>query len=126
MPFQCGLQAVTVQRMAHLVHHQCVITMGPNSPRSTVQQEHLVMILTTVNSSAIHAIGYDFDNGDMEVIFTGGGIYLFHDVPADLYREFLRADSKGTFFLDFVRGRFDHRRLGRFNRGRLIQRRRYA
>lgn len=84
------------------------------------------MTLTTVNSRAIHAIGYDTDSAQLEVIFTGGGIYRYHDVPPELFERFLASDSKGAFFYDHVRGRFAHHRLGRFNRGRLVQRRRYA
>jgi hypothetical protein len=73
-----------------------------------------MMTLETVNSSAIHAIGYDAERRVMEVIFTGGGIYRFANVPPEIFTEFARANSKGAFFQDHVRGRFRHMRLGRF------------
>jgi hypothetical protein len=84
------------------------------------------MILTTVNSRAIHAIGYDYQSHQMEVIFSGGGIYRYENVPASVYRDFLRADSKGGYFRENVMGNYHHQRLGRYNTGRLVQRRRYA
>lgn len=72
------------------------------------------MTLETVRSSAIHAIGYDMATREMEVIFTGGGIYRFSNVPAEFYIRFLRSESKGNFFQDHIKGRFRHERLGRF------------
>ena len=72
------------------------------------------MTLETVNSSAIHAIGYDAERRILEVIFTGGGIYRFANVPPELFTAFAGANSKGAFFQEQVRGRFRHMRLGRF------------
>jgi len=76
------------------------------------------MTLQTFRSSAVHAIGYDVESRVMEVIFTGGGIYNFENVPPEVFTEFIRATSKGAYFQDHVRGRFRHFRLGRFRRRR--------
>lgn len=73
-------------------------------------------MLTTVNSNAIHAIGYDPKTRQLEVIFTGGGIYLFENVPQDVFLQFLRAPSKGSFFRRRVQGRFRQERLGRLTK----------
>lgn len=74
------------------------------------------MMLTTVNSNAIHAIGYDPKNRQLEVIFTGGGIYLFENVPHDVFVQFLRSPSKGSFFRRRIQGRFRQERLGRLTK----------
>ncbi|MCE7933895.1 MAG: KTSC domain-containing protein [Chlorobi bacterium CHB2] len=74
------------------------------------------MMLTTVNSNAIHAIGYDPQNRQLEVIFTGGGIYLFENVPHDVFVQFLRSPSKGSFFRRRIQGRFRQERLGRLTK----------
>ena len=74
------------------------------------------MMLTTVNSNAIHAIGYDPKTRQLEVIFTGGGIYLFENVPHDVFLQFLRSPSKGGFFRRRVQGRFRQERLGRLTK----------
>ncbi len=76
------------------------------------------MTLQTFRSSAVHAIGYDVESRLMEVIFTGGGIYHFENVPPQVFTEFVQATSKGAYFQDHVRGRFRHFRLGRFRRRR--------
>ncbi|MEP7219380.1 MAG: KTSC domain-containing protein [Bacteroidota bacterium] len=72
------------------------------------------MTLETVRSSAIHAIGYDAGERMMEVIFTGGGIYQFSNVPPHVFAGFRAAASKGNYFQDHIRGHFRHQRLGRF------------
>jgi KTSC domain len=59
---------------------------------------------TKVQSSNIHAISYDA--GKMIVHFKGGGIYEFHDVPEDLHKQFMAAESKGSFFHHNVKGKF--------------------
>jgi hypothetical protein len=74
------------------------------------------MMLTTVNSNAIHAIGYDPKTRQLEVIFTGGGIYLFQNVPQDVFLQFLRSPSKGSFFRRRIQGRFRQERLGRLTK----------
>lgn len=81
------------------------------------------MILETVRSTAIHAIGYDVASRELEVIFTGGGIYRFFNVPGEVYARFIRSESKGSFFQDHIRGRFKHSRLGRFRQRRPVLRR---
>jgi hypothetical protein len=79
------------------------------------------MKLETVESSAIHAIGYDAEHWVLEIIFTGGGIYHFHHVPPSIYRGFAASRSKGSYFQDRIRGRFRHERLGRFRQRRRAQ-----
>ena len=40
------------------------------------------MQLTLVESSMIHAAGYDDTTNELEVIFNSGHIYRYRDVPA--------------------------------------------
>ena len=60
------------------------------------------MNLVTVDSSMVHAVGYDAEAEELEVIFTSGKIYRYRDVPADVYDRLLKADSKGQFMNAFV------------------------
>lgn len=55
------------------------------------------MQLTTVESSMIHAVGYDDDASELEVMFNSGGVYRYQDVDKETYEELLEADSKGRF-----------------------------
>ncbi len=66
------------------------------------------MRLDTVESTMFHAIGYDPDLRVLEVIFNSGGIYLYRDVPADVYDHLMSAESKGEYFHEVVRDRYPH------------------
>jgi hypothetical protein len=74
------------------------------------------MILTTVSSNAIHAIGYDKDAQLMEIIFNNGGIYCYSEVPQQVFEGFLQSRSKGEFFQTRIRGAYPNWRLGRWRK----------
>lgn len=50
-----------------------------------------------VDSSSIAEVGYDPHREIMEVEFRNGGLYRYLEVPAEVYREFEEAESKGRF-----------------------------
>ena len=52
---------------------------------------------TPVDSTIIAAIAYSAD-GALDIEFTSGARYRYFAVPAELFHEFLSADSKGVFF----------------------------
>jgi hypothetical protein len=54
-----------------------------------------------VESSCIDSVGYDTEV--LEVRFDNGGIYRYFEVPAQLYRQLLAAESKGRFFNHHIR-----------------------
>lgn len=64
------------------------------------------MEMKHVSSDAISAIGYDADTQRMRVRFTSGSAYDFCRVPLDMYERFMQSSSKGTFYNDRIRGRF--------------------
>lgn len=66
---------------------------------------------TPLASSSIASVGYDGEAAALELAFHSGGVYRYDDVPREVYEGLLRADSKGRFFHDHVRGEFDYRRL---------------
>ncbi len=68
--------------------------------------------MPAVDSSAIRAIDYEAVSRILFVVFEDGDRYAYSDVPLELYTAFLRAESKGRFFAERVRGRFDYRRIG--------------
>ena len=55
------------------------------------------MQLTTVDSSMIHAVGYDDETREMEVVFNSGRVYRYIDVDKRDYQGLLDADSKGRY-----------------------------
>jgi hypothetical protein len=62
--------------------------------------------MTPVRSSAIEAVGYDSASGWMRVRFTGGNEYDFVGVPEGAYRGLMSASSKGSYYNDHIRGRY--------------------
>jgi hypothetical protein len=55
-----------------------------------------------VNSSVIAAVAYSAEAA-LDVEFTSGARYRYFAVPAELFHEFLVADSKGAFFNSRIR-----------------------
>lgn len=65
-----------------------------------------VKFLEMAHSSNIEKIGYDPHDNDIHVIFRGGGHYVYHDIPYELYEDFRDAKSKGSFHAKHIKGRF--------------------
>lgn len=62
--------------------------------------------MPSVQSSAIGRIEYDPRDATLTVWFHDSGPYTYFGVPQALYRSFLAAPSKGTFFNGQIRDRF--------------------
>lgn len=57
-----------------------------------------------LNSSAIHAVDYDFWSGTLYVQFTSGTqFYEYYNVPVTKYLGLLAASSKGKYFAANIR-----------------------
>jgi len=65
------------------------------------------MKLTPVHSSSLAAIGYDERAQILQVEFASGRIYEYEDVPEFLYRALSAARSKGSYFNQSIRDRYD-------------------
>jgi KTSC domain len=64
-----------------------------------------------VQSSNISEIEYDEANERLEILFTTGGRYSYEGVSKEMYQAFLGASSKGSFFHQFVKGKYPWVRL---------------
>jgi len=62
------------------------------------------MTMILVNSSAIRAVGYD--GYTLTVEFHSGRIYDHPGVCYQVYMEFMNARSMGTYYNQFIRGRY--------------------
>lgn len=51
-----------------------------------------------VDSSNIEAIGYNEETSELHVQFIDSGLYIFVDVPLEVYQELMDAPSKGSYF----------------------------
>ncbi len=66
------------------------------------------MLLETVESDVIHAIGYDAEIQLLEIIFNDGRIYQYRGVPVDVFQGLKRAESKGRYFQENIRDEFQY------------------
>ncbi len=64
-----------------------------------------------VSSSIIESIGYDPSTAILEVEFAEGGLYEYFMVPHSTYIGLLRSGSKGRFFGEFVRNKYQFRKI---------------
>jgi hypothetical protein len=64
-----------------------------------------------VESTALAVVAYDESQGALQLVFRGGAIYQYWGVAAEIHKELLGAESKGSYFNRFIRGRFPYRLL---------------
>jgi hypothetical protein len=57
-------------------------------------------------SSVIRLFHYDAAARRLEILFTSGRRYAYHDVPETVYDDMTRAFSKGEFFNTHIRDHF--------------------
>ena len=59
-----------------------------------------------VKSRILRSVGYDESSKILEIEFQTGLIYQYAGVPPKVYRELIRSDEVGKYFIDKVRNRF--------------------
>jgi len=64
-----------------------------------------------VESSNLASIGYDVENEILEVEFKHGGVYQYFEVPENVYRELMNADSHGKYFAANIRNDFKYEKI---------------
>lgn len=64
------------------------------------------MTRKSVESSNIASIGYDAENEILEIEFNHGGVYQYFDVPENVYKELMNADSHGKYFNAYIKDNY--------------------
>ncbi len=68
--------------------------------------------MTEVDSTVIAEEGYDEGRKTLYLRFrSNGALYAYYDVDEDVYRELLRAESKGTFFGKSIKDKYRYEKL---------------
>ena len=62
--------------------------------------------MISVSSRAISAVGYDPASRRMKIEFKQGKTYDFCNVPEHIFNGLLSASSKGTYYNDYIRDRY--------------------
>lgn len=65
----------------------------------------------SVESSSLLSIGYDHAARTLEIEFRSGASYRYLAVPATVFEELKKAPSKGRYFAQSIRGRYEFQRL---------------
>lgn len=64
-----------------------------------------------VDSVSITAVGHDSDSLELHVQFVSGEVYVYENVPSNIFEEFVNAPSKGSYFNREVRPAYSWRKL---------------
>ncbi len=59
-----------------------------------------------VRSSNIRSVGYDTENLTLELAFYDGSVYRYSGVPDAIWIALMRADSKGSYFHEYIKDRY--------------------
>ena len=82
------------------------IGTAPTAPREYAIER------TPVRSSALGSVGYDQEQRVLEIEFTNGAVYQYFDVPAEVHRGLMAAESHGRYFNQQVRDKsFRYQRM---------------
>lgn len=64
--------------------------------------------MSYVDSSNLEQVGYDPDGMELYVQFKDGSLYVYTEVPAQVYDGLLLASSKGSYLHREVKGTYDY------------------
>jgi hypothetical protein len=70
------------------------------------------MLWTDVDSSAIRAVAYS--EGMLYIRFNTGQVYLYKNVPLEMYEDLIKADSIGKFHAAKIKNQFEYQKVGEF------------
>jgi len=80
------------------------VSEEPVGAAPAASREHAIE-RTPVRSSALRSVGYDREQRVLEIEFTGGAVYRYFDVPAEVHRGLMAAESHGRYFNEHVRNK---------------------
>lgn len=63
-----------------------------------------------VDSSNIAAIGYDKEAQVLEIEFHHGAVYQYFDVPDNVYEELMSSPSKGAYFMNEIKEKYNNQK----------------
>ncbi len=66
---------------------------------------------SAVQSSNVASVGYSRELRALEIEFVRGAVYRFLEVPPNLHRRLLAAESKGRFIAENLRGKYQFVRV---------------
>jgi KTSC domain len=68
------------------------------------------MIMRSVSSSNLVAVGYDDSTNTLFIEFKSG-TYKYFNVPQNIYRNLLNASSKGQYHAVYIKNNYRYQRI---------------
>lgn len=65
-----------------------------------------------VESSNVESVGYDEDKLSLMVMFKGGALYEYKNVPPSVHQALIGSDSVGQYLNMMVKPQFEYERVG--------------
>ena len=64
--------------------------------------------MVSVDSSALSEVGYDYSHEMLAIRFRENNehIYVYYDVPSEVYEDFISADSLGRYYNSYIKGQY--------------------
>lgn len=66
-----------------------------------------------VDSTNLEWVSYDEDNQDLYIQFRSGGLYVYHQVPKNIFEDLLKAGSKGRYHNIKIKYKYDYEKLNK-------------
>lgn len=67
--------------------------------------------MKSVKSSNIDSIGYNKEEQQLFIKFNNGSLYMYNDVPEDVWEDLQNSESKGKFVYYELRNMYDYEKL---------------
>jgi len=69
------------------------------------------MIMVEINSSNLKEASYDTEGKDLTITFMNESIYLYKDVPWDVFVKMRTAESQGKFFNANIAKKYQYQKI---------------
>lgn len=65
--------------------------------------------MESVDSSALSEVGYDYSHEMLAIRFRENDehVYVYYDVPSEVYEDFISADSLGRYYNYYIKGQYN-------------------
>ena len=67
----------------------------------------------TIDSKMLSSVAYDTEKQILHLRFRTGDVYRYFDFPSEAHQEFLKAESRGKYFLENIRDQFRYERMAK-------------
>lgn len=75
------------------------------------------IITVEVKSSNLTKAVYDTENKELSINFKNGSIYMYNNVPWEIFTRFRMSESQGKFFSSEIKNNYTYKKI---NDGKII------